>query len=174
MAVRPVVRYPARILKTPAEPVGDVGTPEKELATDLVDTMHAAPACVGVAAPQISVSRRAFAVDVSLMRRPRPNHGLIVLFDPQVLHGEGSEVAREGCLSVPDWTCDVRRATHLVMRGTTPDARLRVVEAEGFEARALQHELDHLDGMLILDRVTSARTGVFRRKRYADPGRHLR
>ena len=77
-------------------------------------------------------------------------------------------------MSVPDFTCDVRRATEVVVRGTTPDGDARVVEAHGFEARALQHELDHLDGLLILDRVASARTDVFRRKRYAAKGDHLK
>jgi peptide deformylase len=77
-------------------------------------------------------------------------------------------------MSVPDYTCDVRRALAVVVRGTTPEGAVRVVEAAGFEARAVQHELDHLDGLLILDRVASVRTDVFRRKRYAAKGEHLR
>lgn len=77
-------------------------------------------------------------------------------------------------MSVPDYTCDIRRATEVVVRGTQPDGTGRVIEAHGFEARALQHELDHLDGLLILDRVASARTDVFRRKRYAAKGSHLK
>lgn len=174
MTVRPVVTYPARVLKGVAEPVGDVGEGERQLASDLVDTMRASPGCIGIAAPQIGVSVRAFALDVSLMKRPHPNHGLIVLFDPEIGTSEGGEVRREGCLSVPDYTCNVRRATIVVVRGRTPDGGIRVVEAEGFEARAFQHELDHLDGMLILDRVASARTDVFPRKRYAGPGEHLK
>jgi peptide deformylase len=174
MAVRPVVTYPAPVLKRPAGPVGAVGERERRLAADLVDTMRASPGCVGVAAPQVGVPLRAFAVDLSGMRKPHPNHGLVVLLDPEVLHAEGSELRREGCLSVPDYTCDVRRPVLLVVRGRTPEGGVRMVETGGFEARAFQHELDHLDGLLILDRVASARTDVFRRKRYAKPGEHLR
>lgn len=174
MGVRPVVRYPDRILKQAAEPVTGVGDRERALAADLVDTMYAAPACVGVAAPQVGVPLRAFALDLSNMRRKHPNHGLVVLFNPELVASEGSELGREGCLSVPDYTCDVRRATRVVVRGLTPGGDLRVLHSDGFEARALLHELDHLDGLLILDRVASARTGVFPRRRYADPGQHLR
>jgi peptide deformylase len=175
VAVRPVVRYPNRVLKGLAGPVGAIGGRERELAQDLVDTMYDAPGCVGVAAPQLGVALRAFALDVSVMRKPPAgNHGLVVLFDPELLLTEGSELKREGCLSVPDFTCDIRRASQVVVRGTTPEGTARVIEATGFEARALQHELDHLDGLLILDRVASARTDVFRRKRYADRGEHLK
>jgi peptide deformylase len=175
VAVRPVVRYPARVLKAPSVPAGDIGEAERALAADLVDTMYDAPGCVGLAAPQLGVGVRAFAMDVSVMRKPPPgNHGLVVLFDPELLLAEGSDLRREGCMSVPDYTCDVRRATSVVVRGTTPAGTVRVVEAQGFEARAFQHELDHLDGLLILDRVASARTDVFRRKRYAPRGEHLR
>ena len=173
MPVRPVLPYPARVLKGLAGPVGAIGSRERGLADDLVDTMYDAPGCVGLAAPQLGVALRAFALDVSVMRKPPAgNHGLVVLFDPELLVATGSDLRREGCMSVPDWTCDVRRATDIVVRGTTPDGQPRVVEASGFEARALQHELDHLDGLLILDRVASARTDVFRRKRYAEKGEH--
>ncbi|MBW3562929.1 MAG: peptide deformylase [Actinobacteria bacterium] len=167
MAVRPIVHYPARVLKGIAAPVGTIGETERVLAGDLVDTMDDAPGCIGLAAPQVGVPLRAFVLDISRMEKEHPNHGLIALFDPEMLLAEGSEVRREGCASVPDYTCDIRRATGVVVRGTTPDGDARVVEAEGFEARALQHELDHLDGTLILDRVASARTDVFRRKRYS-------
>jgi peptide deformylase len=175
VTVRTVVTYPARVLKGLAGPVGAIGQRERQLASDLVETMYASPGCVGLAAPQLGVASRAFALDVSVMRKPPAgNHGLVVLFDPEVLLADGSELRREGCMSVPDYTCDVRRATSVLVRGITPEGEVRVVEAEGFEARAFQHELDHLDGLLILDRVASARTDVFRRKRYAAKGEHLK
>lgn len=175
MTVRSVVRYPGRVLKGTCGPVGSIGDAERRLAVDLVDTMYASPGCVGVAAPQIGVPSRAFALDVSVMRKPPAgNHGLLVMFDPELLVTTGSEMAREGCLSVPDFTCDVRRATSVVVRGTTPEGDVRVVEAAGFEARAFQHELDHLDGTLVLDRVASARTDVHRRTRYRAAGEHNR
>lgn len=174
MAVLPVVTYPERGLKQPAVPVGAIDAAARQLAIDLVDTMYAAPGCVGLAAPQVGAGVRAFALDVSVMRKPPPgNHGLVVLLDPELVVASGSELKREGCLSVPDYTCDVRRATEVVVRGTTPEGIQRVLAAEGFEARALQHELDHLDGLLVLDRVAS-RADVFARKRYAQGGEHLR
>lgn len=152
------------VLKRPARPVGGFDT---ALAADLYDTMAVAPGCVGLAAPQIGVSVRAFSLDVSSHPRGRKhNHGRLVLFDPELVHAEGSEVAREGCLSVPDWTADVRRAKRVVVRGVDEHGEERVLAARGFEARALQHELDHLDGILILDRVASLTTDVFRRQTY--------
>lgn len=175
MPVRTVVRYPARVLKGISGPIGEVGPSERALADDLVETMYDSPGCVGLAAPQIGVPLRAFALDVSVMKKPpEGNHGLVVLFDPELMFATGSDLRREGCMSVPDYTCDVRRATDVVVRGRTPEGEPRVIEAAGFEARALQHELDHLDGLLILDRVASARTDVFRRKRYAGRGEHLK
>jgi peptide deformylase len=127
--------------------------------------MRARPACVGVAAPQIGVRRRVFAVDVTGHRKARSCTGLIVLFDPEVLVAEEPEVGREGCLSVPDLTGDVSRATRVVVRGRNPAGDEQVVHADAFEARALLHEVDHLDGTVFLDRVSS-QTSVFRRKVY--------
>ncbi len=162
MTVRPVCRLPAAILKAKAEP----GPPDAELAADLLDTMRASPACVGLAAPQIGVSRRAFALDVSEHPKTTVCHGLVVLFDPVVVESSGRKVGREGCMSVPDLTADVARAKSIVVVGTTAEGERKVIATEGFEARAFQHEIDHLDGLLILDRVASLATDVFRRKVY--------
>jgi peptide deformylase len=135
--------------------VGRIDDAARALATDLVDTMRASPACVGLAATQLGVGLRAFAVDVSGHKKARSCHGELVLFDPEVLLAHGPVMAREGCMSVPDLTGDVARATSVVVRGLTVDGAERVVEADAFEARALLHELDHLDGLLFLDRVSS-------------------
>ena len=165
MAVRPVVRLPDPILKQPAAPVGRVDDTARALATDLVDTMRASPACVGLAANQIGVALRAFAVDVTGHKKARSCHGELVLFDPEVLLAHGPALAREGCMSAPDLTGDVARATTVVLRGLGIEGGERVVQADAFEARALLHELDHLDGLLFLDRVSSHEY-VFRRKVY--------
>lgn len=165
MAVRPVLRLPEAILKQPCAPVGRIDDGARGLARDLVDTMRASPACVGLAANQIGVGMRAFVVDVTGHRKARSCHGEIVLFDPEVLLAHGPVAAREGCMSVPDLTGDVARASTLVVRGLTPEGVERVLEVDAFEARAVQHELDHLDGFLFLDRVTSA-DAVFARKVY--------
>jgi len=127
--------------------------------------MRARPACVGLAAPQIGVGLRAFVVDVTGHRKARSCHGELVLFDPELLSSSAPAIAREGCLSIPDLTGDVARATQVVVAGTGADGARVVVEADAFEARALLHELDHLDGLLFLDRVSSPHS-VFRRKVY--------
>ena len=166
MPVRPVVRLPEAVLKRVAEPVTDIGPEEKALAADLLDTMFASPSCVGVAAPQIGVSVRAFSVDVTGHKKADSCHGALVLFNPVLVLARHQELAREGCLSVPDLTGNVARATEVVVAGLTPEGTTRVIEANAFEARALLHELDHVDGLLFLDRVGSLSTDVFRRRRY--------
>jgi peptide deformylase len=145
---------------------GRSGEEVARIATDLVDTMHDHPGCVGLAAPQLGELFRMIVVDVTGDRRATVENGLLVLIDPRVVFSEGSEVAREGCLSIPDLTANVRRATRIVVEAETPEGNRRRIDSEGFEARCLLHELDHLDGILFLDRVDSLKTDVFRRKRY--------
>jgi peptide deformylase len=135
------------------------------LASDLFDTMKAFPGCVGLAAPQLDEPTRAIIVDVTGHKKARSCHGLLILFNPEVISADGSELAREGCLSVPEFTANVMRATKIVLSAQTLDGQ-RVIEADAFEARALLHEIDHLDGRLFLDRVSSRQTDVFRRKKY--------
>jgi peptide deformylase len=165
MAVRPVRVLPDPFLQRPSARVGVVGSDALALAADLVDTMRARPACVGLAAPQIGVALRAFVVDVTGHGKARSCHGEVIRFDPELVSADAPAVGREGCLSIPDLTGDVARATRVVVRGTGVEGAERVVEADAFEARALLHELDHLDGLLFLDRVASAHS-VYRRKVY--------
>ena len=156
---------PERVLKTPCAPVGRIDETARALAEDLLDTMRASPHCVGLAANQIGVALRAFCIDVTGHRKAKSCHGEVVLFDPVVVETSAGDLAREGCMSVPDLTGDVRRATAIVVRGLTPEGEERTVTADAFEARAIQHELDHLDGLLFLDRVAS-HEAVFRRRVY--------
>ncbi len=165
MAVRPVLRLPEPVLKRRAERVGLIDDAARDLARDLVDTMRASPACVGLAAPQIGVSLRAFAVDVTGHRKAISCHGEIVLVNPVLVEASSPELGREGCMSVPDLTGEVPRATSVVVRGLTPAGTERTIRADAFEARALLHELDHLDGLVFLDRVVSP-AAVFRRRVY--------
>jgi peptide deformylase len=165
VAVRRVVRLPAAVLTSAARRLDAVDAVAAEVACDLVDTMRASPACVGLAAPQIGVGLRAFVVDVSGHKKAARHHGEFVLFNPVVLLAEQPALAREGCMSVPDLTGDVPRATRVVVRGLTPTGEDRVLEVEGFEARAVLHEIDHLDGKTFLDRV-AGHDAIFRRKVY--------
>jgi peptide deformylase len=163
--IRPVLTLPHVVLVTPARQVGRTDAETRGLAADLVDTMEASPGCVGLAAPQIGVGLRAFVVNISGHRLARSCHGAFVLFDPVIEALADPETAREGCMSVPDLTGDVARATRVTVSGNDPDGRRRRMEVDGFEARAVLHEMDHLDGLVFLDRVTGPH-GVFPRKVY--------
>lgn len=163
--IRPVLQLPHVALATPCAAVGDLDERTRAVARDLLDTMRAAAHSVGVAAPQIGESYRIFCVDVTGHPKARSCHGELVLVDPVVVESSGPEIGREGCMSVPDLTGDVARATRLLVRGLGLDGELHDYEVDAFEARAFQHELDHLDGLLFLDRVV-ADDRVFRRRVY--------
>lgn len=163
--IRPVRLFPDPVLSGTCLPVGEIDAAARSLAEDLLDTMRGSAHSVGVAAPQIGVARRAFCVDVSGHPKARSCHGEVVLFDPVVVERSGIDVGREGCMSVPDLTGDVPRSNSLVVRGTGVDGAEVVLDADAFEARAVQHELDHLDGLLFLDRVV-ARDRLYRRRTY--------
>jgi peptide deformylase len=161
---RDVVLYPDPILKQRCEEV-DAGEVLRQVAQDLVDTMRMLPRCVGLAAPQIGELARVVAFDVTGHPKATSCSGLVVLANPVLVQADGDEIGREGCTSIPDYTGNVRRATAVVVDGVAPDGSRLTVEADGFEARVLQHELDHLDGVLFLDRVVSRRD-LFRRRSY--------
>lgn len=167
MPVRKILLYPDPILKTVCHSTdaADPGIPP--LISDLIDTMREGQGSVGVAAPQIGVPLRVCVVDVSGSRQGRDNnHGLLVMLNPEILEREGSAVMREGCMSIPDYTGDVERASEIRVRFIDGDGNFREIRASGFEAVAVQHEMDHLDGILFLDRISSLKTGLFRRKNY--------
>lgn len=167
MAVRQILRLPDPALKRVAAAAkAEEWALVERVAGDLVETMHSFPRCVGLAAPQIGESLRMIVVDVSLHPKGDPNASEILLINPRVVFATGSEVAREGCLSVPEFTADVRRASEVVVEGLARTGEPWTLEASGFEARALQHEIDHLNGLLFLDRVESLSRDVFRRKSY--------
>ncbi len=165
MAVRKVLTTPAEVLSTLAKPVLKIDSEALSLAEDLVDTMRASPACVGIAAPQIGISLRAFVVDVTGHAKARSCHGTFVMFDPDVVEATEPKLAREGCMSVPDLTGDVARFSKVTVRGLGVDGKRFEVQADAFEARALLHEIDHLDGMVFLDRVAGPQA-VYQRKTY--------
>jgi peptide deformylase len=167
MAVREILRYPHPALKQRARPLepGEHSLVAR-VASDLIDTMRANARCVGVAAPQLAEPVRMVAVDVTGHPKATTCAGLVVLVNPRLTRTAGAEVGREGCLSIPDLTANVRRPTSVSVAATDPGGAALELDAEAFEARCLAHELDHLDGILFLDRVDSLKTDVFRRKRY--------
>ena len=130
--------------------------------------MYVSPGCVGLAAPQVGVSARAFCVDVSAHPKARTTHGLVVLVNAEVVAASRRELGREGCMSVPALTGDVKRATRITVRGQLPLTGDTIeLSTDAFEARALQHEIDHCAGLLFLDRVAGAHA-VHPRKVYLD------
>lgn len=156
-AVRPVVAAPDPVLSRPGEPVDPTDPKVVALAADLLATMRVSPGCVGLAAPQVGVSLRVFAVDVAGHPKASISHGAFVLCNAEVRQASRWRLGREGCMSVPDLTGDVKRAGRVTVTGWLVGSGEEVtVPADGFEARALQHEIDHCAGQLFLDRVAGA------------------
>jgi peptide deformylase len=167
MSIRTILLYPDPLLKMVCSPVTAIDREISAIISDLVDTMRAGPGSVGVAAPQIGITLRVCVVDVSENRNGRENnHGLLVMVNPRLIHREGAAIMREGCMSVPDYTGDVERSTSITACFLDGSGESREITASGFEAVAIQHEMDHLDGLLFLDRIASLKTGLFRRKKY--------
>jgi peptide deformylase len=167
MPSQKILTFPHPLLKKRSNRVERMDRQINGLINDLIDTMREGPGSVGVAAPQIGVSLSACVVDVSGSRHGKDdNHGLLVMVNPEILSSSGSAIMREGCMSVPDYTGDVERATSITVRYLDRDWEIQTIEASGFEAVAIQHEMDHLDGILFLDRILSLKTGLFRRKSY--------
>lgn len=155
--VLPVVAAPADVLSAPCLDVDPVDPRVVQLAADLLATQRVSPGCVGLAANQVGIGWRVFSLDVSAHPKTRTTHGEYVLVNARIEAASRQERSREGCMSVPDFTGDVRRAARLTVRGLLPGTGEEVVlVTDAFEARALQHELDHLDGLLFLDRVAGA------------------
>ncbi|NIO16363.1 MAG: peptide deformylase [Deltaproteobacteria bacterium] len=166
MAIREILEYPDPRLKEISEPVDWVSDEIRSVVEDLIETMRASPGCVGMAAPQIGELKRIIVFDVANHRKVNSHHGLTVLINPNILASRGKQVCREGCLSVPDFTGNVERPIWILVEGLDRYGNTDVIEAEGFEAVVIQHEMDHLDGVLFLDRITSVKGELFRRKSY--------
>lgn len=164
--IREVLRYPDRRLKLPAVRVGAPGPAIRRLAADMLDTAASYPRTVGIAAPQVGELWRVAYVDCTGHKKVPDALGPMWLVDPVVVEASGDEeIGREGCLSLPEITANVRRPTHVVVDATDLDGARRRITTSGFEARVILHEMDHLDGILILDRVASLALDVFERKR---------
>jgi peptide deformylase len=165
-AVLPVVLAPAAVLGATGSAVDPTAPEILQLAEDLLATMRVSPGCVGLAAPQVGVGAQVFAVDVTGHPKARTVHGPLVLCNARIVEASQWQKGREGCLSVPDLTGDVKRANRLVVAGYAPGGTEEVeIATDAFEARALQHEVDHCAGLLFLDRVAGAHA-IYARKVY--------
>ena len=167
MAVVPIRRFPDSLLKQPTRPVERVDATAAKLIDTLIATMRRNRRCVGLAAPQIGSPLRIAVMDSSANPNTAASRGLLVLVNPTIVAVEGGTVQREGCLSIPDLTANVRRATRVRVKAWDRDGSAFEATLEGFEATIVQHEVDHLDGKLFLDRVVNITADVFRRKTYS-------
>ena len=158
--LRPIVHYGDSVLHTRAAPVTTFDDSLQKLIDDMIDTMYAAPG-IGLAAPQVGVPLRVFVIDLSVGKR---GGELITMINPEFTVREGMQLEEEGCLSVPGHNATVARPARAVVKGLDRNGQPRIVEGDGLLARALQHEIDHLDGLLFLDRLRGLKRDLIVRK----------
>ena len=158
--LRPILRYGERPLHAPAAPVTRFDDNLQRLIDDMIQTMYGAPG-IGLAAPQVGVGLRVFVVDLSVGRDPSQ---LIALVNPEFVQRDGTQLEEEGCLSVPGFNATVLRPSHVVVRGLDREETVQTFEGTGLLARAFQHEMDHLDGHLFVDRLRGIKRDVIVRK----------
>lgn len=162
MALLEIKRYPEKVLREKASPVDKIDREIQRLIDDMIETMYAAPG-IGLAAPQVGVSKRIIVIDVSV--KEGENIPLIVLINPEIIISEGEIESEEGCLSLPGYITTVKRAEKVIVKGLNRKGREIMIESKGLLSRALQHEIDHLNGLLLIDRIGRIRKEFFK-KRY--------
>ena len=160
MALRSIVKWGDPVLHTPSRPVADIDGTIASLFEDMVQTMYAAPG-IGLAAPQIGVGLRVIVVDLSVGEEPG---GLIKLVNPEIVEKEGEQREEEGCLSIPNVAGTPVRPARVTVKGLDPEGRERVYTATELLARAFCHEIDHIDGLLFVDRLTPLKRDLLKRK----------
>jgi peptide deformylase len=158
--LRPVARLGAAALQRPAQPVDVFDVALGQLIDDMIDTMYAAPG-IGLAAPQVGVSLRVCVIDLSVGKR---GGELLTLVNPEFVSRDGMQLEEEGCLSLPGFTATVPRPAEVTVRAADRHGEFRLIQAKGLLARALQHELDHLEGRLFLDRLRRIQRELIVRK----------
>ena len=158
--IRPILKYGDQLLHEPARPVDSISSDVASVITDMVETMYAAPG-IGLAAPQIGVALRIFVVDITLGRDP---NGLIVMVNPEFVSREGMQLEEEGCLSVPGFNATVVRPERAIVKGLDREGVEHQREGTGLLARAFQHEMDHLDGTLFVDRLRGIKRDLIVRR----------
>jgi peptide deformylase len=158
--IRPILRYGADVLHAPAERVDEITPQIEQLIDDMIQTMYAAPG-IGLAAPQVGVPLRVFVCDISVGRNPAD---LLTFVNPEFVERDGMQLEEEGCLSVPSFNATVARPARAIVRGLDRQGREQTVEGAGLLARCFQHEMDHLDGTLFVDRLRGLQKDLIVRK----------
>ncbi|MBU0730040.1 MAG: peptide deformylase [Proteobacteria bacterium] len=160
MAVRKIITYPDPVLRNETKPVTEFGEDLKQLVEDMAETMYHAPG-VGLAANQIGVCEKVVVIDIAPHEE---KNQFIVLVNPTIIAQEGEEIDEEGCLSVIDYAAKVKRFTRITVKAQDIEGDLLEFDAQDFFARVIQHELDHLDGKLFIDRISSIKRALYKKK----------
>ena len=163
MAIREIKKYSDPVLRQKTSRVDVIDQSVQVLIDDMIETMHAAPG-VGLAANQVGVSLQLAVIDLGEREDGEPRHPLVVLINPEIVSTQGSVTADEGCLSIPDFSEKVKRAARVKVRAKDRTGKPFELEAEGLMAKALQHEIDHLNGLLFIDRLSPLKKNIFQRK----------
>ena len=158
--IRPVLRYGESVLHSPAKPVGEITQEIQQLIDDMIQTMYAAPG-IGLAATQVGVGLRIFVCDISAGRNPAD---LMVFINPEFVERDGMQLEEEGCLSLPGFNATVARPSRAVVKGLNRNGDPQTVEGSGLQARCFQHEIDHLDGTVFVDRLRGLQKDLILRK----------
>lgn len=160
MGILEIRKYPDEILKKKAETISEINGDLQKLIDNMIETMYNANG-VGLAAPQVGVLKRLIVVDTSLREE---NRSLVVLINPKIIATEGEILSEEGCLSLPGFTTRLKRKEKVIVKGLDRKGKEIEIEATGLFARALQHEIDHLDGILLIDKISPLKRELFRKK----------
>jgi len=163
MAIREIKKYPDPVLRARTNRIEEIDEKILKLIEDMAETMYAAPG-VGLAANQVGVPLQLAVIDISVGDEGRKKRELVVLINPEMVSMEGSVVSEEGCLSVPDYSEKVKRAARVKVRAQDRTGKTFEMAAEGLMAKALQHEIDHLNGIVFIDRLSALKRSIFRRK----------
>jgi peptide deformylase len=163
MALREIIKFPDPRLKKRCEPISDITDAHRELARDMCEVMYDEPG-IGLAAPQVGEGIRLIVVDTDWTEEDSERNALVVV-NPEILEPEGKTIWNEGCLSVPDFTADVERAESVLLRGTDLDGNTIEDRIGGLRAVCFQHEVDHLDGILFIDRISRLKRSMYVKKR---------
>ena len=160
MAILHICTYPEKVLSQPAEPITEIDEEVVKLVDHMAETMYSAPG-IGLAATQVGVAKQVLVADIAPRR---PESELIVLINPEIVAAEGQVVFEEGCLSVPDYQAEVKRHEKVTVRGLNLKGEEVVIEAEGLLAIVFQHEIDHLNGLLFIDRLSKLKRDLYKRR----------
>lgn len=160
--IRTILTYPEPILREKSAPVTEFNEELKEIIADMAETMFAAPGA-GLAAPQIGISKQIVVINTS-KKDEDADKQILALINPEIIAGQGSQVDEEGCLSVREYTANVKRFVNIQVKAQTPEGKVVEFDADDFFARVIQHELDHLEGKLFIDRISSLKRNLYKKR----------